>query len=648
MPLINDLIPCGKGGIELDGFIREYMVGDNSIKKGDFVELDIPEGILSNGMVFNYDDTYTQVKSGNIHTVGTNAADKNIDFLRVSDDKMLVFYSNDRNQEVDGVYVAVATITDDVVSMGAFTQIATACYYVTAVERISDDKVLLIINGLGYSIATISGSTVTVNTFTTHSISNNRADTLAIVRLSENKFVIACIANSNTASYYYLRTLTISGNSVSLGTPVQLETVGLGGDGRFGYSLETISDTSVILTYVTKATSSATTTAFTKTFLINGTTITVSQSSTLGSTTFSSSTTGTIAGTTKIIKINNNEFYVFFRSEVGGTGGELNYYISVDSSNKFSYSSVPLDLSNSGLILPSGNLLLAEDTKVSIYDINNRTSPALINSLVTSTSSTTTNLYHVIKDIYLVTPCGCLMSITDGAINLLANDVGDGQLLNADADTFVLWVKYTGLGGSISYKVIDIDHAKIIPYNSTILGIANKDGLTNDIIEVWQPYYTYKKYTVSYNTTTTTGYVESKSSSTSSISFGYMWSTTYIAYADSINVDFDTGTITLNDPSQVISNNLGNDATVLNNKYFMTSTSGYVTSGTQAYLGDGTNATTGWNNSKVAYTITTKQSTITTTTENKGDFIEEFKAEDRIYPDNGKHTDGYWYILNGF
>lgn len=195
---------------------------------------------------------------------------------------------------------------------------------------------------------------------------------------------------------------------------------------------------------------------------------------------------------------------------------------------------------------------------------------------------------------------------------------------------------------------IEISSNKVIPYSTIISGVANKSGSGGVTIEVWRPYYTYKKYTVSSKTTTTTGYVENKSSSTSSISLGNRWSTTYIAYANSIKVDFDTGTITLNNPSQVISNDLGNDATVLNNKYFMTSTSGYVTSGTQAYLGNNTNATTGWNNSKVAYTITTKQSTITTTTENKGDFIEEFKSEDRIYPDNGKHTDGYWYVLNGY
>ena len=126
MPLINDLIPCGKGGIELDGFIRKYMVSAGySISAGDFVELPDSDGISADGKTIEYSNSFTQ--AGTINAVGGSYSSSGaVAFLKLDDNKMLVIYQNTSATDSDsGINAAVATVTNDKVTLGTFTQIST-------------------------------------------------------------------------------------------------------------------------------------------------------------------------------------------------------------------------------------------------------------------------------------------------------------------------------------------------------------------------------------------------------------------------------------------------------------------------------------------------------------------------------------------
>lgn len=604
MPLINDLIPCGKGGIELDGFIREYQVqAGNNISAGDFVEF--------------VNNNREEAIGGVTELYSTAGSGVHISAVKLDDSRVFVAFS--------------------ICPSGSTT------YNLYGI--------VITISGLEMS----AGTVLRINSYP-NSSGFSQGDGLAVCFLEKDKVFIACSV-SNSPSYVHGVVCTISGTTIIQGTGLRLFSQGDYG-GRY-ISVTALSSSKVVVVGYKGIGAVCS---------ISGTTITVGSSKSIGQ------------RKTKVIKLAENKVFVCY----DGQSTEFLYtycrVCTISGTTITTGTAVQAStLSYSGV---SFNAVRLNDNKVLLLygngssGINNQTALNGVVCTISGTSitlGTSTKLLSFINSYLFMSP----ILLEDGTIFLLHDD--SACSLTVSGNNITVKEKYSNIidrtyGNTSDVGGVLLDCKKIVMlygggsnntlrgtikqlpnsaplgvkgYSSSIQGVANTSGIEGETIEAWQPYYTYKKYNVVSNTTTTTGYVESKSSSTSNVSLGSSWSARYISYANSITVDPKTGTITLNSPSQIMSSSLSSNTSVLNNKYFMVNTSGYVTSGTQAYLGNTTAISGSWSMTKAAYTITATQSTITTTEEVKGSLIEELKCEERIYPNNGKHTDGYWYVLNG-
>ena len=150
--------------------------------------------------------------------------------------------------------------------------------------------------------------------------------------------------------------------------------------------------------------------------------------------------------------------------------------------------------------------------------------------------------------------------------------------------------------------------------------------------------YTWKKY----NTKETEGapYTQTKSSSqTISTSMAYYW------VANSFTFNTSTGIYTLTSPSLKARSNIKTSSY----KYYQAGSS--TSSGTYSaknYMYQTTKSTApSYNYDTMGYTTTGYKYTATPSiTYSAGDYVSEVTSTSAsAYPENGKHTDGYWYIL---
>ena len=153
-------------------------------------------------------------------------------------------------------------------------------------------------------------------------------------------------------------------------------------------------------------------------------------------------------------------------------------------------------------------------------------------------------------------------------------------------------------------------------------GYVNVNGVWKS---AWKVVYTWKKYSV----TQSTAYTAVKSSTTIVYDGGAV--STKCMSSASYTFDSGTGVYTLTNPSSVTFKNLSVSA-----PYLM--------------LGDAVTGTEMWQfvsgSGNIGYRLTYYPWTSSqTTTQAKGDFIADITSENEsAYPDNGIHTDGYWYV----